>query len=986
MKFLLQALLLIASLIYEFIISNAQSAIIRPSVDRLDVAYHTLQKIHATQPAGLERDCYTNLCNFATVSKYFPNLADATEYWALLSCVKYGFTCGAKSRCFGWLSWQPCSARCGSGQQTRYRYCYVTPYWGDRRHGQIAQAHNCTHDSELECMEDPGKPDTWTKWGLWSSCNLPCGMDGKVHRTRTCLPTRDPQYCVGSARELRGCIDLPACPLHGVWTDWAHWTSCKVMTCGNGFHFRLRTCSNPRADGNGIRCQGVGMLQEKCSGKPCNYEDMPPMAHLSEKSYIQYPPHQPTSYLHLVLRFRPITARGTILRYTGIPVEYAKPKVPSNIYIINNPAKNETKVSEEFVRVYMENDHVMVSLSVNGSDLVVMETGKVKVSQWNVVRLLIVSNLVSVRTNDGENMEEVLRDSPLAAARSESNATWYQHMIDQIENSLPESIAASLFGKTRAILAKLKGRITVGKDLDKGESFRGYLAVLRVNFVSFSFIQPAQSEVKLPTDPMTTSGVDVFRHRDVSMGHEEAVLPHFDGTHRVYIPFILKWWTDSFEPPKHDVQSTKADDIIAEDASTLEIVFKPEIKDAIILWNRGRTDIACQWKLTIEDGVQVKLIMATHGGKIHITESDRNIKFRHWNTVVIQFRRVGEMMLQSNNGTIHSTKIPPVTEDTVPGPVLIIGGARHFQHDNSTPSTASQRHVQSFLGFVYSVKQNGVEFSMADKDLLNSKNMPTSLFTSKPAATKFWFFKPTYENKPDGKSSDRILSCEVPFSSDVTIAPTISWLKDDLPVQDNALFQVTTKKQQKFIRSNLFLKPSPDGSKELSGVYSCVVKSDDVHWLLVNHVVAVIHRDIISPSLFSVDNLLLSVEQSLEVSKSQAVFIVLGSVSGACVVIMVTCWLVRRCTKGKKQRGRKTRPSGGAAGTEKDKLVAKNGEDSPLIDQPTTSRHSHRKRRKGLLKRHKVIEPRAGPRDEAEYLLPSDDAVDEVDLYDVTAM
>ena len=57
---------------------------------------------------------------------------------------------------------------------------------------------------------------------------------------------------------------------------------------------------------------------------------------------------------------------------------------------------------------------------------------------------------------------------------------------------------------------------------------------------------------------------------------------------RVYIPFILKWWTDSFEPPKHDVQSTKADDIIAEDASTLEIVFKPEIKDAIILWNRGK--------------------------------------------------------------------------------------------------------------------------------------------------------------------------------------------------------------------------------------------------------------------------------------------------------------------------------------------------------------------------------------------------------------
>ena len=44
------------------------------------------------------------------------------------------------------------------------------------------------------------------------------------------------------------------------------------------------------------------------------------------------------------------------------------------------------------------------------------------------------------------------------------------------------------------------------------------------------------------------------------------------------------------------------------------------------------------------------------------------------------------------------------------------------------------------------------------------------------------------------------------------------------------------------MRSSLFLLPTPDGSRELSGVYSCIVEDQEHLWLFTNHVVAVIHN------------------------------------------------------------------------------------------------------------------------------------------------
>jgi len=110
------------------------------------------------------------------------------------------------------------------------------------------------------------------------------------------------------------------------------------------------------------------------------------LAYLTENSLLHYHPHPPSSFLSLFVRFRPMIAEGTLLRYTDRPRGYAPPtKLPSNI-IVGTEATKPARPSDSFILVSLATSgHLIVEASLNKSDLVTMEAGKIRVSGWMCV-------------------------------------------------------------------------------------------------------------------------------------------------------------------------------------------------------------------------------------------------------------------------------------------------------------------------------------------------------------------------------------------------------------------------------------------------------------------------------------------------------------------------------------------------------------------------------------------------------------------------
>ena len=58
----------------------------------------------------------------------------------------------------------------------------------------------------------------------------------------------------------------------GGYTTWSAWGACS-QTCGNGFHTKTRTCTNPQPQFNGLSCfqQNLGpeSLTEVCKDREC---------------------------------------------------------------------------------------------------------------------------------------------------------------------------------------------------------------------------------------------------------------------------------------------------------------------------------------------------------------------------------------------------------------------------------------------------------------------------------------------------------------------------------------------------------------------------------------------------------------------------------------------------------------------------------------------------------------------------------------------
>ena len=79
-----------------------------------------------------------------------------------------------------WTDWSECDRQCGSGQQEKTRFCNdpAPQHGGDECSGETRQLQDCTMP---DCLGDVN----FTPWSNWTTCSVSCGS-GVQSKTRYC--------------------------------------------------------------------------------------------------------------------------------------------------------------------------------------------------------------------------------------------------------------------------------------------------------------------------------------------------------------------------------------------------------------------------------------------------------------------------------------------------------------------------------------------------------------------------------------------------------------------------------------------------------------------------------------------------------------------------------------------------------------------------------------------------------------------------------
>uniref|UniRef100_A0A4W4HMF9 SCO-spondin n=1 Tax=Electrophorus electricus TaxID=8005 RepID=A0A4W4HMF9_ELEEL len=121
----------------------------------------------------------------------------------------------------------------------------------------------------------PSVDGGWSAWTPWGVCSASCGA-GLQSRYRFCSsPERAGTGlpCLGPEREDHVCAFSP-CSRHGGWSEWTSWTDC-TKTCGEGVRSRRRECDRPVVGGEGDFCEGlrtelIACNTDHCPVAPCS--------------------------------------------------------------------------------------------------------------------------------------------------------------------------------------------------------------------------------------------------------------------------------------------------------------------------------------------------------------------------------------------------------------------------------------------------------------------------------------------------------------------------------------------------------------------------------------------------------------------------------------------------------------------------------------------------------------------------------------------
>lgn len=193
-----------------------------------------------------------------------------------------GLTCpGASSKtqaCEGFDCPQPgdwsaytddgdCSATCGAGNtKTRTRTCSspAPVFGGDEclKEDGVTRALTESKTEAFDCNTGNCPIDGVIQaWGEWSTdCTATCGELGTHTRTRTCQPPQHGgQDCSEHLSETKAC-NVQVCPINGGYTTWSTWSNCASSdSCGRGYRYKTRCCTNPQPAHAGTDCTSLGL-------------------------------------------------------------------------------------------------------------------------------------------------------------------------------------------------------------------------------------------------------------------------------------------------------------------------------------------------------------------------------------------------------------------------------------------------------------------------------------------------------------------------------------------------------------------------------------------------------------------------------------------------------------------------------------------------------------------------------------------------------
>ncbi|XP_037537865.1 properdin [Nematolebias whitei] len=168
-----------------------------------------------------------------------------------------------------WGAWSapgPCSVTCGEGLQLSLRMCDspAPKYGGKVCEGSSTQSNVCQSPCPVH-----GFWSGWSNWGECSSSCIPQNQFSSRTRHRSCsnpTPSSNPRghACEGEATQRENCDHLPYCPVNGNWGSWSPYTPCPV-TCGVGLQVSVRSCDNPSPKHGGQPCPGEERQTTICS-------------------------------------------------------------------------------------------------------------------------------------------------------------------------------------------------------------------------------------------------------------------------------------------------------------------------------------------------------------------------------------------------------------------------------------------------------------------------------------------------------------------------------------------------------------------------------------------------------------------------------------------------------------------------------------------------------------------------------------------------
>ncbi|XP_045184211.2 coadhesin-like [Mercenaria mercenaria] len=190
-------------------------------------------------------------------------------------CPCHGSSCPVDGDWGQWTGYQACSRTCGTGTQTRYRYCN-SPHPAHGGKDCVGNSYDTQNCYLMACPGSTVVNGGWSLWSTYGTCSKSCGT-GSQSRYRVCdnpKPSQDGSPCVGVSQQTIAChteacsCSGASCPVNGGWGHWLPFSSCS-HTCGTGTKSRWRYCNNPRPSHGGQPCHGTQTDTQSCHLADC---------------------------------------------------------------------------------------------------------------------------------------------------------------------------------------------------------------------------------------------------------------------------------------------------------------------------------------------------------------------------------------------------------------------------------------------------------------------------------------------------------------------------------------------------------------------------------------------------------------------------------------------------------------------------------------------------------------------------------------------